>query len=166
MERGLSSIQAVVEDYVSSVAPSSSAFGFLTLVPWSSQDQPVNVLAPEAGKREISQSNITQMVEQHEAVVIPSVYETNKEKMGLTRLLDYLTAAHPDAYVVLVQLPDRLGAELTRGYLCTLMARQDLLHSFGASGVLMELVGDPEGLQQKVRLELTENTAIQLRVQR
>ncbi|CAK0910261.1 unnamed protein product [Prorocentrum cordatum] len=29
----------------------------------------------------------------------------------------------------------------------------------------MELEGDPEGLQQKVRLELAENTAVQLRVQ-
>ncbi|CAK0886926.1 unnamed protein product [Prorocentrum cordatum] len=45
------------------------------------------------------------------------------------------------------------------------MARQDALYSFGASGVLMELEGDPEGLQQKVRLELAENTAMQLRVQ-
>eukprot|EP00959_Pyramimonas_sp_CCMP1952_P025399 532884-Pyramimonas_sp.AAC.1 len=68
---------------------------------------------------------------------------------GLTRLLDALTAAHPDAFVFLVQLPDRMGAELTRGYLRTFMARQDALYSFGASGVLMELEGDPEGLQQK-----------------
>ncbi|CAK0909386.1 unnamed protein product [Prorocentrum cordatum] len=165
LEMDLISTEQVVAEYVSSVAPSSWAFGFLTLVPWNSQNLPANVLAPEADHGEMSQGSINQMVEQHEAVVIPSVYKTRKEKRGLTRLLDYLRAAHPDAFVFLVQLPDRLGAGLTKGYLRTLMARQDALYSFGASGVLMELEGDPEGLLQKVRLELAENAAIQLRVQ-
>ncbi|CAK0826016.1 unnamed protein product [Prorocentrum cordatum] len=113
----------------------------------------------------MSVGRVTRMLEQHEAVVIPSVYKTPEEQGELTRLLGHLRAAHPDAFVFLVQLPDRFDIELTRGYLDTLMARQDALYSFGTSGVLMELEGDPEGLQQKVRLELVENTAIQRRVQ-
>ncbi|CAK0817468.1 unnamed protein product [Prorocentrum cordatum] len=165
LERAPLEIRAVVEAYVSRVAPSASAFGFLTLVPLRFQDKPANVLAPEAGHEDMSVGRIFRMVEQHEVVVIPSVYKTKKERRGLTRVLGHLRAAHPDAVVFLVQLPDRFGTELTKGYLRTLMARQDALYDFGTSGVLMELEGDPEGLQHKVRQELLENAAIQLRVQ-
>ncbi|CAK0874991.1 unnamed protein product [Prorocentrum cordatum] len=44
------------------------------------------------------------------------------------------------------------------------MARHDGLYSFGADAVLMELAGDPGGLQHRLSLELQENAAIQLRV--
>jgi len=122
------------------------------------------VLAPGVGGEDASPDSIAQIVEQREAVLIVSVYRTKKEKRGLTRLLDYLGTAHPDVLVFLVQLPDRLDLELTRDYLSTLMTRQDALYSFGASGLLMELEGDPVGLQQKIRLELKENAAIQKRM--
>ncbi|CAK0856757.1 unnamed protein product [Prorocentrum cordatum] len=112
----------------------------------------------------MSRDSIAQMVEQHEAVVIPSVYKTKKEQGGVTRLLGYLRAAHPDAFVFLVQLPDRFGTELTKDCLRELMVRHDALYSFGASGVLIELEVDPQGLQQKVRLQLMENTVVQQRV--
>jgi len=157
-------VQAVVETYVSSIAHSASDFGFLTLVPWSSQDKPANVLAPGAGRGGVSSNSIARMVEQHEAVVIPSVYRTKAEKKALTRLLDYLGIAHPNAFIFLVQLPDQLDTELTKDYLRTLMARQDALYGFGASGVLIELEVDPEGLQHKIRMDLKVNAAIQLRM--
>ncbi|CAK0856955.1 unnamed protein product [Prorocentrum cordatum] len=160
----LSAIQSVVEAYVSSVAPTTLAFGFLTLVPWSSQEKPANVLASGAGG-EVNLASIAHIVEQHEVVLIVSVYRTEREKRGVSGLLNYLRTAHPDAIVFLVQLPDRLDTELTKAYISELMARQDELYSFGADGVLMELAGDPEGLQHRLSLELQENAAIQLRVQ-
>ncbi|CAK0814054.1 unnamed protein product [Prorocentrum cordatum] len=160
----LSAIQSVVEAYVSSVAPTTLAFGFLTLVPWSSQEKPANVLASGAGG-EVSPEDIAHIVEQHDVVLIVSVFRTKREKRGVVGLLNYLRTAHPDAVVFLVQLPDRLDTELTKAYISELMARQDELYSFGADGVLMELAGDPEGLQHRLRLELQENAAIQLRVQ-
>ncbi|CAK0889221.1 unnamed protein product [Prorocentrum cordatum] len=160
----LSAIQSVVEAYVSSVAPTTLAFGFLTLVPWSSQEKPANVLTSGAGG-EVSLESIAQIVEQHDVVLIVSVYRTKREKRGVAGLLKYLRTAHPDAIVFLVQLPDRLDTELTKAYISELMARQDELYSFGADGVLMELAGDPEGLQHRLSLELQENAAIQQRVQ-
>ncbi|CAK0814944.1 unnamed protein product, partial [Prorocentrum cordatum] len=155
-----SAIQSVVEAYVSSVAPSMSAFGFLTLVPWSSQEKPANVLATGENRGEVSSASIKWIVEQHEVVFIVSVYRTMREKRGALIVLDYLGTAHPDALVFLLQVPDRLDPELTRDYVNTLMARQDELYSFGATGVLMELENDPEGLQKRLSLKLIENDVI------
>ncbi|CAK0834225.1 unnamed protein product [Prorocentrum cordatum] len=160
----LSAIQRVVEAYLISVAPSTPAFGFLTLVPWSSQEKPANVLSSEAGCGELRLEGIAQIVEQHEVVLIVSVYKTKKEKRRVVCLLDYLGAAHPDAVVFLVQLPDRLDTELTKAYHSELLVRHDELYSLGADGVLMELAGNPGRLQHRVSLELQENAAIQLRV--
>ncbi|CAK0905923.1 unnamed protein product [Prorocentrum cordatum] len=160
----LGAIQRVVESYLISVAPSTPAFGFLTLVPWSSQEKPANVLAFEAGCGDLSLESIAQIVEQHEVVLIVSVYRTKKEKRSVVRLLDYVKTTHPDAVVFLVQLPDRLDPELTNSYLNELMVRHHELYSVVADGVLMELAGDPWGLQHKLSLELQENAAIQLRM--
>ncbi|CAK0892777.1 unnamed protein product [Prorocentrum cordatum] len=113
MERAPLEIRAVVKAYVSKVAPSASAFDFLILVPRNFQDKLANVLAPEAGHGGMSVGRITQMVDQHEAVVIPPVYKT-KEHGDLTRVLGHLRAAHPDTFVFLVQLPHRFGTKLTR----------------------------------------------------
>ncbi|CAK0839844.1 unnamed protein product, partial [Prorocentrum cordatum] len=160
----LSAIRRVVEEYLISVAPSTPEVGFLTLVPWSSQEKPANVLASCADCGELRLESIAQIVEQHEVVLIVSVYRTNKEKRRVVCLLDHLGAAHPDVAIFLVQLPDRLDPELTKAYLSKLMERYDELHSFGADGVLMELAGDPGGLQHRLSLEFQENAAIQLRV--
>ncbi|CAK0818452.1 unnamed protein product [Prorocentrum cordatum] len=165
----LSATQRVVEAYLISVAPSTPAFGFWTLVPWSSQEKPVNVFASpiarwRVGVGESESERIAQIVEQHEVMLIVSVYRTRKEKRNVTGLLNYLRAAHPDAVVFLVQLPDRLDPELTKADLSNLMMRHDRLYSFGADGVLMELAGDPGGLQHRISLELQENAVIQLRV--
>ncbi|CAK0872720.1 unnamed protein product [Prorocentrum cordatum] len=164
MPATLSAIQSVVEAYVSSVAPTTLAFGFLTMVPWSLQEKPANVLACGAGGS-VSSESIAQIVGQHDVLLIVSVYRTEWEKRGVAGLLDYLRTAHSDAIVFLVQLPDRLNTELTKAYISELMARQDDLYTFGADGVLIELTGDPEGLQQSLSLELIENAAIQPRVQ-
>eukprot|EP00959_Pyramimonas_sp_CCMP1952_P432630 9059986-Pyramimonas_sp.AAC.1 len=67
----LSAIQSVVEAYVSSVAPTTLAFGFLTLVPWSSHEKPANVLAFGAGG-ELRSESIAEIVEQHDVVLIVS----------------------------------------------------------------------------------------------
>ncbi|CAK0911586.1 unnamed protein product [Prorocentrum cordatum] len=145
----LSAIQRVVEEYLISVAPSTPEYGFLTLVPWSSQEKPANVLASCADCGELRLESIAQIVEQHEVVLIVSVYRKKKEKRRVVCLLDHLGVAHPDVVVFLVQLPDRLDPELTKAYLNKLMVRHDELYSFRADGVLMELAGDPGVLQHR-----------------
>ncbi|CAK0883107.1 unnamed protein product [Prorocentrum cordatum] len=141
-----------------------STFGFLTLVPWSSQDKAANVLATGEGCGEVSSESITRIVEQLEVVFVVSVYRATRENRGALYLLDYLGTSHPDALVFLLQLPDMLDPELAKDYSSTLMARQDEIYSFGAQGVLMELEIDLEGLRQRLSLELMGNDAIEQRV--
>ncbi|CAK0860342.1 unnamed protein product, partial [Prorocentrum cordatum] len=123
-------------------------------------DQPANVLAPELSRngtascQEAGSDSASHMASQCDVMLVPSVYKA-KKAAGINNLLYYKVERVRRRFDLLGAVA-RWGAELTRDHVDTLMARPEVLPSFGASGVLTQAKRDLEEMQQQVILELHE----------